>query len=164
LENATLSVISANHPPLVPHMALLPANFAPSMAMLTAISSSHWKKVTFLSLMTTSMIELAGVIGYAAYKSMPLAIAQVPTSSFPNKKSLAGQIAADRSYLAVLKYSYHLARHSIFAANISPANHVANNFSHSSRAMPRSFMAAQKKKTFLYLMLGSLSGCIFLRL
>jgi hypothetical protein len=36
-----LSVIKANHQPLVQHIALLPANFAPSVDIATAISSSH---------------------------------------------------------------------------------------------------------------------------
>ncbi len=60
----------ANPPPLVPHMALFHANFAQSMDIATAISSSHWKNVisffTFhllISHVTTSIMEDAGVIG-----------------------------------------------------------------------------------------------------
>jgi len=60
-----LSVISANPHPLVPHIALLPANFAPSMVKLTDISSSHWTKFTLWSGAMTSMSDEAGVIGYA---------------------------------------------------------------------------------------------------
>jgi hypothetical protein len=60
-----LSVINANHPPLVPQAALFHANLAPSIAILTAISSSHWKKVASFFGAMTSMSELAGVIGYA---------------------------------------------------------------------------------------------------
>ncbi|HBB03971.1 TPA: hypothetical protein DCZ39_03660 [Patescibacteria group bacterium] len=66
MEKAIDSDIRQNHPPLVPHIALLPANFAPSMVMLTAISSSHWKKVTSLCGWMTSINDDAGVIGYAA--------------------------------------------------------------------------------------------------
>jgi hypothetical protein len=53
----------ANHQPLVQHIALLPANFAHNIDIATAISSSHWKNITFLSCTITSIKELAGVMG-----------------------------------------------------------------------------------------------------
>jgi hypothetical protein len=57
--------MSAKPPPLVPHMDRFPANFAPSIDMDTAISSSHCKKITRGSAEIISISELAGVIGYA---------------------------------------------------------------------------------------------------
>ncbi|MEI6119291.1 MAG: hypothetical protein WCP92_09170 [bacterium] len=53
---------------------------------------------------------------------MPAAIAHVPTISFPYTNDFAGQIFLDKSYFAVLKYSYHLVIVAILSFNTSPAN------------------------------------------
>ena len=94
----------ANHHQLVPHIALFHANFAPSIDIATAISSSHWKNVisffTFhllISHVTTSIIEDAGVIGYALYRHNPLAIAHFQIISFPKYITFGFQIFADKS-------------------------------------------------------------------
>jgi hypothetical protein len=147
----------ANHHPLVPHIALFPANLAPSMDIATAISSSHWKNVisffTFhllISHVTTSIIEDAGVIGYALYRHNPLAIAHFHTISFPKYITFGAQIFGN----APISLSVQNSNHSFNVFKLSSnddfhANSCLTISSHSANSIQSNFIAYQNAGIFL---------------